>query len=364
MDTIKKLQNENINITDRIIDKLDNKLYLQENHPLHILSHKIKNYFDDFEYFDNLSPIVSIYDNFDSLLIPKDHPSRNKSDTYYINDETILRCHTSAHQVQLLKKEHEKFIIIGDVYRKDEINATHYPIFHQVEGIKLFPKDTNLDIVIADLKNTLLELMKSILNNNDIEYKWSDDYFPFTSPSFELEIKYNNEWIEVLGCWIIKEQILKNGNVIDKIGWAFGLGLERIAMKMFEIPDIRYFWSKDKRFIEQFNKKDYDSITPTKFKPYGNHPDRIMAISFWINDEHKFNDNDFFEIIRDICGNNVEKVEIIDEFRHPKNNNLSKCFQINLRHPDKEITKHMTNEYNDLLNNYIDKCSYLKSRSK
>lgn len=114
------------NIPSSIENKLGKNLHLKSDHPLGILKNHIYNYFQDFETFDNLSPIVSIQDNFDLLRIPKDHPSRSKSDTYYVNENQVLRSHTSAHQNQLLKAGHSKFLVTGDVYRKDEIDRNHY----------------------------------------------------------------------------------------------------------------------------------------------------------------------------------------------------------------------------------------------
>ena len=318
----------------------------------------------DFEHFESLSPIVSTFDNFDSLLIPESHPARAKSDTYYINDTHLLRCHTSAHQHQLLKNGHEQFIVAGDVYRKDEINRTHFPVFHQIEGVKLFPKETPEEEVIDDLKTTLLNLIKYVFGKDDLEYRWNSDYFPFTHPSFELEIKYNGEWLEVLGCGVIQPKILKDTGHATQTGWAFGIGLERLAMKMFQIPDIRYFWSEDPRFLSQFSEDDYtDGSSFTIFKPYSKSADKKISVSFWILDESDYNDNDIFDMIRDVCGIYVENVSLVDEFIHPKTKLKSKCFDINLRHPDSNITPDMVHHFHEAINLHIKNNTYLKSRS-
>jgi len=138
--------------------------------------------------FDNLSPIVDVSDNFDKLLIPKNHPARSKSDTYYITDEKVLRTQISAHQNELLEKGYKSFLVTGDVYRKDEINTTHYPIFHQMELLTLIEDDIDPE---KELKNLLSGLVEYLFPN--CKYKYNDDYFPFTNPSYEIEVEYNGK---------------------------------------------------------------------------------------------------------------------------------------------------------------------------
>jgi len=157
-----------------------------------------------FDVFDDSSPIVHIQQNFDDLLIPKDHVSRHKSDTYYIDDDYLLRTHTSAHQSTLMK-ESNIFLCSGDVYRRDEIDRSHYPIFHQMEGVRIFDqdfftqgktRDAKVSTVAKNLQQTLEGMVNTLFGN--AEKRWIEAYFPFTNPSFELEICYNNEWFEVL----------------------------------------------------------------------------------------------------------------------------------------------------------------------
>ena len=237
-------------------------------------------------------------DCFDQLFIPADHVSRRPTDTYYYNRELCLRTHTSAHQIPILKNpENNAFLVMGDVYRKDTVDKTHYPAFHQMEGVRVF-KDLNgtfgtenVDevklLVQRDLKNVLENLARHIFG--DVEMRWNDDYFPFTDPSFELEVFYNGEWLEVLGSGVILDGVLRNADrdPTKEVGWAFGLGLERWAMKLFEIEDIRLFWSTDTRFLSQFKPG-----VITKFKPYSKYPVCYKDIAFWIEDS--FNENEFF----------------------------------------------------------------------
>lgn len=136
-----------------IIDRQSRKLHKQENHPINILTNHIYKYFEkyNFQIFDNLSEIVNVEDNFDKLLIPKNHPARSKSDTYYIDDTHVLRTHTSAHQNELLSKGITSFIITGDVYRKDTIDAHHYPVFHQMEIFTLIDDDKDAETELKDV---------------------------------------------------------------------------------------------------------------------------------------------------------------------------------------------------------------------
>lgn len=148
------------------------------------------------------------------------------------------------------------FLCVGDVYRKDTVDRTHYPAFHQMEGVRIYDfeqigaksKAEAKEICKRDLQQILSNLAKHLYG--DVEMKWIDEYFPFTDPSLELEIFFNDDWVEILGSGVILDGVMHNaGRDTDKeVGWAFGLGLERWAMKLFEIGDIRLFWSTDERF--------------------------------------------------------------------------------------------------------------------
>ena len=161
--------------------------------------------------------------------------------------------------------------------------------------------------------------------------RWVDAYFPFTEPSFELEIYFGDEWLEVLGCGVIQQEIVKNSGRGMQPGWAFGLGLERLAMVLFDIPDIRLFWTDDPRFHRQF-----ESGGIVTFSPYSKFPPCLKDISFWTPDD--FHPNDLHELVRTVAGDLVEKVELIDSFVHPKTNRLSNCFRISYRSMDRSLT--------------------------
>ena len=132
------------NVTDHIFEKIGYNLHKRADHPLGIIKAAIEEYFDEtfgkdtFTSFDDMYPVVTTYANFDSVLVPPDHVSRGSNDTYYVDETHVLRCHTSAHQLEMLKDGATKFLVTGDVYRRDSIDATHFPVFHQMEGVRVF----------------------------------------------------------------------------------------------------------------------------------------------------------------------------------------------------------------------------------
>lgn len=160
-------------------------------------------------------------------------------------------------------------------------------------------------LVAQHLKQSLEGLIRYLFRNDPgLKIRWTNAYFPFTSPSWEMEVFYNGKWLEILGCGIMQQEILNSHGTSDKMGWAFGLGLERIAMVLFDIPDIRLFWSTDPRFLDQFKEGQF-----TKFVPFSKFPVCYKDISFWCPVE--FHENDFTEIVRTVAGDLVEKVELV-----------------------------------------------------
>ncbi|MEJ1284685.1 phenylalanine-tRNA synthetase 2 (mitochondrial) [Cricetulus griseus] len=485
-------QDDHTNLTPKVLSKVGRNLHNQKYHPLWLIKERVKEHFYRqymgrprtplFSVYDQLPPVVTTWQNFDSLLIPADHPSRKKGDNYYLNRVHMLRAHTSAHQWDLLHAGLNAFLVVGDVYRRDQIDSQHYPVFHQLEGVRLFSKhelfagvkdgeslklfeessrsvhkqETHtmeaVKLVEFDLKQVLTRLMTHLfgdglevrwvdcyfpfthpsfeleikfggewievlgcgvmeqqLVNSGLEVRWVDCYFPFTHPSFGLEIKFGGEWIEVLGCGVMEQQLVNSAGAQDRIGWAFGLGLERLAMILYDIPDIRLFWSEDERFLEQFHLSDInqrvqfqgtpavevwllslellkqqvqpivksiclivgevrgvDQIIPklerasvsdstiasmlvklreplsvlnvfhrvciapsamllredgkrklNAVEPLSKYPAVFNDISFWLPSEN-YMENDFYDIVRTVGGDLVEKVDLIDKFEHPK----------------------------------------------
>ncbi|KAK9768300.1 phenylalanyl-tRNA synthetase alpha subunit, mitochondrial [Basidiobolus ranarum] len=383
---------ESTNVTASILSKVGRNLHNIPEHPLGIIKSLIYSKYSNFDKFDSFSPVVTTKQNFDDLLIPPGHPGRALTDTYYLNSNTMLRTHTSAHQSGVLESGSTKFLVTADVYRRDEIDASHYPVFHQMEGAQLFDMNKTAEQVredieaqiahfgedkvisintqdntiiteknplqdchseeaaqatIAHLKHSLNSMVRELFSDEkDLQVRWIDAYFPFTSPSWEMEILYKGEWLEVFGCGVIKQEILNNAGQKDKIGWAFGLGLERLAMVLFGIPDIRLFWSQDERFLSQFKDKEI-----VKFKPFSKHPSCTKDISFWVNET--FHENDFCEMIRDIAGDLVEDVKLVDSFTHPKNKKQSLCYRINYRSMDRNVTNEEINALQETVRSQV-----------
>lgn len=216
------------NIPDSIMDLTKRKIYKVEGHPLSTLIEKIDTFFtqkkvsdlqipgEKFKMFSDFEPLVKVKECFDDLGIPEDHVSRRITDTYYRSKEVCLRPHTSVHQIPLMKGGNKAFLCVGDVYRKDTVDRTHYPAFHQMEGVRIYnlkdigAKDAREGKIIAerDLKQVLENLARHIFG--DLEMRWVEAYFPFTEPSIELEIFYNNEWLEVLGSGVIHDRVMQN----------------------------------------------------------------------------------------------------------------------------------------------------------
>ncbi|XP_035475107.1 phenylalanine--tRNA ligase, mitochondrial isoform X1 [Scophthalmus maximus] len=370
------------NVTPKILAKVGRNLHNQPHHPLWLIKERIKAHFYSsyigrwgnplFSVHDNLSPVVTVEQNFDSLLIPSDHPSRKRGDNYYLNRKMMLRAHTSAHQRELVRSGLDAFLLAGDVYRRDEIDASHYPVFHQMEGVRLFSnhelfaqvqngEDLSLlevggrrtpqkqethsleavKLLEFNLKQTLTRLVTHLFGG-DVEIRWLDCYFPFTHPSFEMEVRFQGDWMEVLGCGVMEQELLNSAGAANKLGWAFGLGLERLAMVLYGLPDIRLFWSQDERFLRQFRVQDVHQAVC--FQPLSKYPPLHNDISFWLPEESEagresFEANDFYELVRSVGGDLVEKVSLVDEFTHPKSGRRSQCYNIIYRHMERTLTQ-------------------------
>ena len=201
------------------------------------------------------------YYNFKQLNIPDDHPARDMQDTFYINEGILLRTQTSAGQIRCMEKEKPPIKVLspGRVYRSD-YDATHSPMFHQMEGLVV-----DKGITLCDLKGVLEAVCKKVFAP-DVKTRLRPSYFPFTEPSVEIDVSCSEcggkgcslckgtGWIEILGAGMVNRVVLENCGVDPDLysGFAFGLGLERIAMLKYGIPDIRYLFDNDIRFLKQF----------------------------------------------------------------------------------------------------------------
>ncbi|KAL8863265.1 MAG: hypothetical protein Q9178_000640 [Gyalolechia marmorata] len=409
------------NVPSSILPLLSRRLHLQPSHPVSLTRELIERRFPlpTYIHHNDLSPVVSVAQNFDSLGFPADHPGRNRSDTYYVNRNTVLRTHTSAHEADIFRQNaSEGYTISADVYRRDAVDRSHYPVFHQMEGARMWdrrkvpggdiakavwadhtemPKheleveDPNptfhpkrnplqaehhsvdeVEAVAAHLKrsleNVVVELFSkagaaaalangpNALHHEDtLKVRWVEAYFPFTSPSWELEVFWQGDWLEILGCGVTKQDLYINAGIPNHIGWAFGLGLERVAMLLFSIPDIRLFWSRDERFLSQFTS--IKNINP--YKSFSRHPACYKDVAFWLrsscssaggglrSNAQDFHENDVMEIVRDLGGDLVEDVRLVDEFQHPGSGRKSLCYRINYRSLERTLRNEEVNEMHE-----------------
>ncbi len=219
-------------------------------HPLTTIMEETKSIFLRLGYEIAAGPdIETEHYNFDGLNIPPHHPSRDMWSTLIIKDDVVLRTHTSPVQIRVMEKRKPPLAIIvpGRVYRKDA-DASHSPVFHQVEG---FLVDKN--ITFGDLKGTLTEFLRQMFGQEK-KVRFRPSFFPFTEPSAEVDVEFNGGWLEILGSGMIDPNVFKGvGYDPEKYsGFAFGLGIERIAMLKYGIDDIRLFYENDLRFLEQF----------------------------------------------------------------------------------------------------------------
>ena len=190
------------------------------------------------------------FHNFTALNIPESHPARAMHDTFYVNIEYVLRTHTSPVQIRYMENNTPPIQIIspGRVYRVDS-DATHSPMFHQVEGLVI-----NEDVNFANLKGVVQSFLQSFFEDENLTIRFRPSYFPFTEPSAEIDMSWNDGWLEIGGCGMVHPNVLKHVNIDPEMyqGFAFGLGVERLTMLKYGINDLRHFFNHDLRFLEQF----------------------------------------------------------------------------------------------------------------
>ncbi len=240
-----------------------NRRLLGTLHPVTQMQREIEEIFLNLGFHIESGPeIESVYYNFDALNIPESHPSRDDWDTLYIDAKTVLRTHTSPVQIRAMEKYGAPLYIIipGKCYRHDNPDASHSPMFHQIEGLAI-----SSDITFADLKGTLDFFAKKLFGEK-IRTRFQPSFFPFTEPSGEVSISCifcggqgcrvckESGWIEVMGCGMVHPQVLRNGGIDPGkySGWAFGLGVDRFAMMKYDINDIQLLFQSDVRFLQQF----------------------------------------------------------------------------------------------------------------
>ena len=256
-----KSQRRNINNLDY---SLPGRKYIQgSTHPITLIIKEIKDIFNKIGFSSIYGTEVDTdYYNFESLNIPKHHPARDMQDTFYIDKDVLLRTHTSSSQIHFMENNKPPIRILspGRVYRKEDISVRSYCLFHQIEGLYV-----DNDVSFSDLKGTLEYFAKQFFGSK-IKIRFRPSYFPFTEPSAEMDVFWglNSEsdyritkgtgWLEILGCGMVNPAIFKsvNYNIEQWKGYAFGLGIERIAMLKYGIDDIRLLYEGDVRFLRQF----------------------------------------------------------------------------------------------------------------
>ena len=355
--------------------------------------------------------------NFDLLGFPPDHPGRSRTDTYYLNAATCLRTHTSAHQADTFRADASPgYTITADVYRRDAIDRTHYPIFHQMEGARLWDRQKvpqgdvaaavradlakiprhdlevedpgpvvhpernplqvghsleEVEAISAHLKRSVERFVQDIFvqareahqtslktdglqpstpdhadldTSEPLRVRWVETTFPFTSPSWELEVRWRGDWLELLGCGVVQQGLLDAAGVPSQLGWAFGVGLERVAMLLYAVPDIRLFWSEDRRFLGQFA----EGRSPRRFVPFSKYPASPRDVAFWVEGTAsaaggrrgpELHENDVMQIVRDIGADLVEDVRLVDEFKHPETGRRSLCYRIVYRSLERVLSR-------------------------
>ena len=225
-------------------------------HPVTMTIERIQNFFAQIGFSVAQGPeIEDDYHNFEALNIPAYHPARAMHDTFYFGDGTLLRTHTSGVQVRTMEKQQPPIRIIcpGRVYRCDS-DQTHSPMFHQIEGLLV---DDNISF--ADLKGILHNFL-NVFFERDLQVRFRPSYFPFTEPSIEVDIGYQGEdgeqkWLEVLGCGMVHPKVFEHSGIDTEkyTGFAFGMGVERLAMLRYGVKDLRMFFENDLRFLAQFS---------------------------------------------------------------------------------------------------------------
>lgn len=312
---------------------------------------------DDFKIFDTIHvpEIMSTEIAFDLFDFPADHPARSKSDTYYADDNHILRTQTTVMwyyyfkqeeiKAKLARKEPMGVFCYGKVYRKDEIDRKHMNVFHQIDALYIAPKDSE-PITLDTLKDVELKIVKAIFG--DVEHRFVEETFPYTHPSTEIEILKNGgdktneqDWLEILGSGVVKPSVLEKLGVDPNVynGWAWGSGIERWAMTSMELPDIRLLWSDDERVKKQL-------VLGQKFKEVSKYPPVVRDISF-IVDTANFAPNNYFDVVRDTVGDMAEEMALIDEYENAAKfgeGKKSYAYRITYRALDRTLTDDEVND--------------------
>ncbi|KND51669.1 MAG: phenylalanine--tRNA ligase, alpha subunit [Parcubacteria bacterium C7867-001] len=337
--------------------------------PLHEIVERVKKVpalsgFDIIE----IPEIVPANISFDLFDFPADHPARSTSDTYYADEKNILRTHDTvfwyyylndpAIKERIAKGEAMGALCFGKVYRKDEIDSRHMNVFHQFGGWYIAPD--SMPVEPDDLKKVLGDIVHAVFGPEQ-KFRINTDTFPYTDPSFEVELDVEGtaaegpakgKWLEILGSGMPKKSVLEKMGVTGYHGWAFGFGLERLAITSMSLPDIRLLWSDDERVKKQL-------VLGTEFKEVSKFPPIVRDISFIVGKD--FVPNNFFDLAREVAGDLVEDVSLLDKYENDEKfgaDKMSYAYRITYRSLDRTLTNEeidalhkkleetTTNEYN------------------
>jgi len=322
--------------------------------PLHEIVERVKAA-PAFAGFDivEIPEIVPTDVSFDLFNFPTDHPARSKSDTYYVNDTHILRTHDTVfwyyylnHPIikeRIAKGEAMGALCYGKVYRKDEIDSRHMNVFHQMGGWYITPDSK--PVTPEDLHKALGDIVRAVFGPKQ-KFRINPDNFPYTDPSFEVELDVEGtaaegpakgKWLEILGSGMPKKSVLKNMGVEGYSGWAFGFGPERLAITSMSLPDIRLLWSTDERIKKQL-------VLGREFTAVSKYPAIERDISFVV--KKGFVPNDYFDLVREIAGDLVEEVKLIDTYENAEKlgeGKVSYAYRITYRSIERTLTNEEVN---------------------
>ena len=293
----------------------------------------------EFDHID-IPEVISTEILFDLFNFAADHPARSKSDTYYVDEKNVLRTHDTVMwyyylnlpeiKQKIAEKKSLGVMCYGKVYRKDEIDRHHMNIFHQMGGLYLVPNDQKV-LELDDLKAVLSEIVQAAFGK-DTKFRFNVDTFPYTDPSLEVEVEINGKWIEILGGGMPRPIVLKEFGIEGYNGWAFGFGLERLAIISMELPDIRLLWSDDERVKKQLKLGN-------KFVEVSKYPPIVRDISFIV--KNTFVPNDYFDLVRETGGELIEEVHLLDKYENEAKfgkDNISYAYRITYRSLDRTLT--------------------------
>ena len=302
----------------------------------------------------NIPEIVPCDITFDLFDFPANHVARSKSDTYYVDENNILRTHNTVSwyyyfnneeiKERVKNKEHLGALCFGKVYRKDEIDRRHMNVFHQIDGWKVIPNEEGM-MPLDELKRVLSEVVETVFGK-ETEYRFLDDTFPYTDPSTQIEVKVNGEWVEILGAGMIKSSVLSKMGIEGYNGWAFGFGIERLAILSLNLPDIRLLWSNDERVKKQL-------VLGQTYKEVSKYPPIKRDISFIVN-KSEFTPNDYFDLARDVIGDLAEEMALLDEYENDEKfgaGNKSYAYRVTYRSLEKTLTDDEVNALHKQLEN-------------